>query len=103
MAVVQTNHTPSGLLNVLLTVEQKYGRTRTIKNAARTLDLDLLSYDDRVEKGSPDLPHPRLQDRAFVLLPLGEVAPNWRHPISGQTVETMISALDSPESAVPMA
>ncbi len=103
VAVVKTSHTPSELLNILLAVEQKYGRTRSVKNAARTLDLDLLAYDDRVEKGSPDLPHPRLQDRAFVLLPLKEVAPDWHHPISGQTVETMISALDCPESAVPMA
>ena len=103
VAEVQAKHTPSELLDILLTVEQKYGRTRSVKNAARTLDLDLLAYGDRIEDGSINLPHPRLQNRAFVLFPLEEVAPDWCHPISGLTVKAMISALDSSELAVPVA
>jgi 2-amino-4-hydroxy-6-hydroxymethyldihydropteridine diphosphokinase len=74
-------------------VETSFGRRRAAKNAPRTLDLDLLDYDGRVEAGPPTLPHPRLGERAFVLFPLADVAPEWRHPASGLTVRELISAL----------
>jgi 2-amino-4-hydroxy-6-hydroxymethyldihydropteridine diphosphokinase len=57
------------------------------------LDLDLLDYDGRIENGPPLLPHPRMDARAFVLVPLREVAPDWRHPISGLTVSELIEKL----------
>ena len=103
VASVETDRSPADLLKILLATEQQYGRTRTTKNEPRTLDLDLLAYHDRIEGGCPELPHPRLQDRAFVLLPLRDIAPHWSHPVTGATVEAMISALESPESAVPVA
>ena len=90
----------SALIKVLQDVESKFGRTRTIKNAARTLDLDLIAYADTVsgwEKGADDkliLPHPRMHERTFVLLPLHEIAPNWRHPVLKTPIEDLIFKLD---------
>jgi len=64
--------------------------------APRTLDLDLIDYNHRIEDGDPELPHPRLQDRAFVLIPLRDVAPEWRHPETGRTVDELIADLGVP-------
>lgn len=77
---------PEALLEALLAVEQQFGRARGAPNAARTLDLDLLAYGDLLRDTSRlVLPHPRLHLRAFVLTPLAELAPNWRHPRLGLT------------------
>jgi 2-amino-4-hydroxy-6-hydroxymethyldihydropteridine diphosphokinase len=93
-AAVETRLGPRELLGVLQKIEAAFGRVRTVRNAARILDLDLLAYDDAViEEGDLVLPHPRLQDRAFVLLPLRDVAPRWRHPKLGKTVDELIAAL----------
>ena len=101
---VETALEPAALLAVLRRIERDFGRQRTVPNAARTLDLDIIDYDGRIED-TPDLvlPHPRLQDRAFVLLPLAEIAPHWRHPTLGKTVETLISGLPSEQKAEPLA
>src|SRR5204863_4418074 len=84
---VDTDLSPHDLLGVLLAVELEFGRERRERNAARTLDLDLIAYDD-VRLDTPDLilPHPRMHERAFVLAPLADIAPAWRHPESGETV-----------------
>jgi 2-amino-4-hydroxy-6-hydroxymethyldihydropteridine diphosphokinase len=74
-------------------VETRFGRKRSAPNAPRSLDLDLLDYGGRVEAGAVTLPHPRIARRRFVLEPLAAVAPGWRHPVSGQTVEAMLKAL----------
>lgn len=85
-----------GVLGKLLAVEAAFGRERTARNAPRTLDLDLLDFEGRVVGGDGlTLPHPRLQDRAFVLEPLAEVLPDWRHPVTGLTAEEMRAALRS--------
>ena len=85
---------PDTLLALLHEIEAEAGRVRSIPNAARPLDLDLLAVDSEVrESGNLVLPHPRLQDRAFVLLPLQDVAADWRHPRFG-SVAAMLSALD---------
>ena len=83
------------LMAVLHGVERAFGRVRSVRNAARTLDLDLLDFDGAVSApgDTVELPHPRLHERAFVLLPLAEVAPDWRHPISGIGVAALIAAL----------
>lgn len=76
VAAVDTPLPPAGLLSRLFAVEAHFGRTRSYRNAPRTLDLDLLLYDDQVLDGPElTLPHPRLHLRAFVLVPLAEIAP----------------------------
>jgi 2-amino-4-hydroxy-6-hydroxymethyldihydropteridine diphosphokinase len=81
-------------MDILHRIESDYGRTRSAKrNAPRTLDLDLIDYDGRVEEGPPLLPHPRLADRAFVLIPLSDIAPDWRHPVTGHSVTELVAAL----------
>lgn len=83
------------LLSTLHEVEAAFGRVRGAPNAARTLDLDLLDHDGAVstEDGWPILPHPRMHARAFVLLPLRDIAPNWTHPVSGLTLDALIAEL----------
>lgn len=94
VVAVETALPPAVLLAELHAVEEAMGRVRTVPNAPRVIDLDLLAYDDRViEDGRVVVPHPRLAGRAFVVLPLAEVAPGWRHPVTGQTVAAMADAL----------
>jgi len=93
VARIRTDLPPEELLSVLHDIEAKFGRTRHTPNAPRTLDLDLLDYGGSVQGGPPKLPHPRLQDRAFVLVPLQDVAPDWQHPVSGQSPAELIAAL----------
>jgi 2-amino-4-hydroxy-6-hydroxymethyldihydropteridine diphosphokinase len=90
---VDTAHSPALLMEILHKIESAYGRTRSEKNAPRTLDLDLIDYQGRVEEGPPILPHPRMAERAFVLIPLADVAPGWRHPVTGRSVAELIAAL----------
>jgi 2-amino-4-hydroxy-6-hydroxymethyldihydropteridine diphosphokinase len=94
VAVVTTQLGPAGLLLLLHRVEQRFGRVRRERNEPRVLDLDLLDYDGLVQPdGTAVLPHPRLHERAFVLLPLRDVAPDWRHPARGSGVDELIAAL----------
>jgi 2-amino-4-hydroxy-6-hydroxymethyldihydropteridine diphosphokinase len=93
VAAVATEHDPATLMATLEQTETRFGRKRSAKNAPRTLDLDLIDYEGRVEKGPPVLPHPRMRSRAFVLVPLRDIAPAWRHPISGDTVGQLIASL----------
>ena len=92
---VDTDRAPDDLLDALHTVEHEFGRIRSRRNASRTLDLDLLAYDDRVcrQPGGLILPHPRIAERAFVLAPLAELAPEWRHPLTGRTAAEMLADL----------
>jgi 2-amino-4-hydroxy-6-hydroxymethyldihydropteridine diphosphokinase len=95
VAALETDLQPFALLGLLHEVETAYGRKRSAKNAPRSLDLDLLDYRGRVEEGPPILPHPRLAERRFVLEPLRDVAPGWRHPQTGRTVEELLAGLPS--------
>jgi 2-amino-4-hydroxy-6-hydroxymethyldihydropteridine diphosphokinase len=91
---------PAALLAALHAIEARHGRVRGERNAARTLDLDLLDLDGLVRQAPPPaLPHPRLRQRAFVLAPLAEVAPGWRHPVTGEAVEALLAALPEAERA----
>ncbi len=106
------------LLDLLHGVEAEAGRTRTHRWEARVLDLDLLALGDQVHPDAPTqtnwrnmplseaatrapeqliLPHPRLQERGFVLVPLADVAPDWRHPLTGDTVRAMLDRLPPAE------
>jgi 2-amino-4-hydroxy-6-hydroxymethyldihydropteridine diphosphokinase len=93
VAMISTLKDAPSLLNSLLSIEDEFGRKRHERNAARTLDLDILDFDGRVSENNPILPHPRLQDRGFVLLPLRDVAPQWCHPVTGQGVDDLISSV----------
>lgn len=86
-AVLQVQTPPSELLTLLQGIELQFGRVRTEKWGARTLDLDVLLYEDLV-MNTPKLtiPHPYLTERAFVLLPLAEIAPNWIEPVSKKAI-----------------
>lgn len=113
-ALIETDRTPADLLHLLHQIEHQYGRERVQRWGMRTLDLDLVYYDDLVlpdhtqydrwltlsaeeqTQKAPDqliIPHPRLQDRAFVLVPMADVAPDWRHPVLGRTVTEMLADL----------
>lgn len=86
---------PGELLRRLHAIEDAFGRHRDgTRNAARPLDLDLLDFDGAVSEGPPTLPHPRMTDRAFVLLPLADVAPAWRHPVTGRSIAAMLADLE---------
>ncbi|MCU9838633.1 2-amino-4-hydroxy-6-hydroxymethyldihydropteridine diphosphokinase [Ruegeria sp. WL0004] len=117
---INANLSPVDLLVVLHEVEEMFGRRREQRWGMRTLDLDLIFYGDNVlptieefeawcnlpsevqAKTAPTeliLPHPRLQDRAFVLVPMADVAPDWRHPVLGKTVVEMLADLPPKEVA----
>ena len=100
VACVETSLTPAALLAELHRIEEQFGRTRAVLNAPRTLDLDILDYHGRVETGPPELPHPRMAKRGFVLIPLADVAPGWCHPVLRQNLDALIAALPPSERNV---
>ena len=100
---VETALKPGRLLDVLLEIEAQFGRRRGAPNAPRVLDLDLLAYDAVVTApdARPVLPHPRMHLRAFVLLPLADIAPDWRHPRDGTPLALLIAGLPGGQTARP--
>lgn len=94
VAIVETPLMPAVLLEALLALEIRFGRQRSLPNAARTLDLDLLAYDNEIiDTPHLTLPHPRLHLRRFVLEPLCEIASDWRHPCLGSTAAELLAHL----------
>jgi 2-amino-4-hydroxy-6-hydroxymethyldihydropteridine diphosphokinase len=86
---------PRRLLRALLALEERQGRQRRLRWEARTLDLDLLAFADVVlDQPELSLPHPRMMARAFVLAPLVEVAPHWRHPVIGVSAAEALARLE---------
>jgi len=94
VASVRTTLKPLALLAALLAIENRHGRRRSIRNAPRTLDLDLLLYGEQVlGQDGLTLPHPRLQERAFVLAPFAEIAPDAMVPGQGR-VQDLLGRVD---------
>ncbi len=99
--LLETGQAPRQLLETLLLIESRLGRERTIKWGPRTIDLDILFYDDRVIR-EVDLviPHPELEKRRFVLEPLSEIAPDLIHPVIKKTISALKEALETGEQAI---
>jgi 2-amino-4-hydroxy-6-hydroxymethyldihydropteridine diphosphokinase len=94
VAHVATELPPRELLARLLALEARFGRRRSARDAARTLDLDLLDYDGRqCAAADLELPHPRLHQRRFVLAPLCDIAPQWRHPTTALSAAELFARL----------
>ena len=123
-AVVESRLTPGAMLDGLHAIEAAMGRVRGVRWAQRLIDLDILAMGDSVlpdratvqrwmalagedqRRLAPEtllLPHPRLHERAFVLVPLADVAPGWVHPLTGQSVRAMAAALDDAARAAIIA
>ena len=95
VARVESDLSPADLLRALHAVEAELGRVRSVPNAPRAADLDLLDAGGAVSApdGWPRLPHPRMHVRAFVLMPLAELAPDWRHPTVGRSAAELLAAV----------
>ncbi|MBO9998856.1 MAG: 2-amino-4-hydroxy-6-hydroxymethyldihydropteridine diphosphokinase [Cyanobacteria bacterium SID2] len=93
--VAWVSRSPEELLETLLQVELRFDRVRRERWGPRTLDLDLVFYGDCVvDTPTLQVPHPRLRERAFVLVPLADIAPNWIDPVSGQSVSRLLKAVN---------
>lgn len=99
---IETDLNPEVLLARLHVIEDTFGRVRRVRNEARPLDLDIIDYNGLVRIGAidPTLPHPRAHERAFVLLPIRDLNPDWRHPVSGEDVQTLIAGLDTGDGVI---
>jgi len=100
VVALESELSPQALLLKTLEIEVEFGRVRTIENAARTLDIDIIACDQIVFSAEADdndpaitLPHPRMHERAFVLLPMAEVAPDWVHPHTKKPISALIANL----------
>jgi 2-amino-4-hydroxy-6-hydroxymethyldihydropteridine diphosphokinase len=93
--LVTTSLTPQALLQQLLDIEKQFGRVRNERWGPRLLDLDLLLFDDLIlNQPGLQIPHPRMTQRAFVLVPLSEIAPHWVEPISGKAIADLVQTVD---------
>jgi 2-amino-4-hydroxy-6-hydroxymethyldihydropteridine diphosphokinase len=100
---VDTNLSPESLIDLLLETEHAFGRERTVKNAPRILDLDLIAYNRQVvEEEGAIVPHPRMQERLFVLKPLADIDANWVHPVSGADLSALLRNVDPSQEAEPL-
>lgn len=106
---VKTTLSPQDLVASVLDVEADLGRRRSVPNAARTIDIDVLAYNDQIISGQDQddtsdvmIPHPRMHLRAFVLLPLADIAPDWVHPRSGAYISDLINVLPKDQVCKPM-
>lgn len=94
VAEIATERSADQLLAGLHEVEAVFGRVRSTANAARIIDLDLLDFRRQTALGGPGratLPHPRMEGRAFVLRPLSDLEPEWRHPVSGDSIQELLA------------
>ena len=103
VAEVSFHFSAQDLLKSLLAVEKDLGRVRGKPNAPRIIDLDLLDFQGQVIKETNlILPHPRIAERAFVLKPLSDIAPAWRHPLSGKSLTTLVNEIETDRAVRPL-
>ena len=103
VAIVEANGPPKAILEALFAIERAFGRIRGVANAPRTLDLDLIAYGRAVIDGPGlVLPHPRAHERLFVMGPLAEIAPQWRHPVNGRTAAELAASAAVGRDATPL-
>ncbi|HKU95881.1 MAG TPA: 2-amino-4-hydroxy-6-hydroxymethyldihydropteridine diphosphokinase [Vineibacter sp.] len=106
VAEVHTGLGPEATLAALHRIEELFGRVRGERDAPRWIDLDLLDYESELKSNKNNklviLPHPRLHERAFVLLPLAELAPTWQHPILHEAITTLIARLPAEQKIAPV-
>ena len=89
--VVETTLGPHPLLHALLSIEESLGRKRSVRNAPRTIDIDILFFDQLILKEPGlEIPHPRIADRRFVLEPLDEISPDFIHPVLKKTIHQLL-------------
>jgi 2-amino-4-hydroxy-6-hydroxymethyldihydropteridine diphosphokinase len=96
VAEIATDLPADRVLAILHEVEEAFGRVRSTPNAPRRIDLDLLDFCGEIASGGAGratLPHPRMANRAFVLRPLADLAPDWRHPVSASPIGALVAAL----------
>lgn len=101
IAEIVTSRTPPQLLKDMHLIEAEFGRVRTVRNADRALDLDLIAYHDCVLEtpGGLIVPHPRAHERIFVLEPLCEIAPGWIHPLLRKTARELLTDVQENQAA----
>jgi len=106
---IDTEQSPRELLNSLLALENEFGRVRSEPNAPRVLDLDLIAYHDQIVEDDGKIedkpfciPHPRMHERAFVLLPIKDMNSSWKHPKSHKTLSYLISKLSDDQIIEPI-
>jgi 2-amino-4-hydroxy-6-hydroxymethyldihydropteridine diphosphokinase len=103
LAIVETALEPAETLARLHAIEAVFGRERGARNAPRVLDLDLIAHGRAViDDGPLIVPHPRAVERLFVMGPLAEIAPDWRHPISGETAAVLATRASVGRDATPI-
>jgi 2-amino-4-hydroxy-6-hydroxymethyldihydropteridine diphosphokinase len=89
--IVETDLAPEKLMQIILLTEKKMGRIRTIKNASRIIDIDILFFNKEiVQQKDLIIPHPEIQNRRFVLTPLNELSPNLKHPIIKKNIHQLL-------------
>jgi len=102
VVLVETALEPRQVLAAALAIESRFGRIRGAPNAPRTLDVDLIAYGRRlIDEPGLAVPHPRAHERRFVMGPLAEIAPDWRHPASGKTAKALAAKAAVGRDATP--
>jgi 2-amino-4-hydroxy-6-hydroxymethyldihydropteridine diphosphokinase len=90
--VVETKLSALQVLDTILTIEKKMGRVRTLKNAPRVIDIDILFFNKEIiAEKKLSVPHPQIQNRRFVLVPLNELSPNFKHPVLQQNIHQLLT------------